>query len=70
MSDVNMYERVTIVLTKQEFDQLNRIARLELRRPRDQAAYMLRCLLRDLSKEKNIESDIIPDPEVIEEMTR
>ena len=39
------YERVTIVLTEHEMQALRNIAQQELRRPRDQAAYILRNVL-------------------------
>lgn len=39
------YERVTVVLTQDEMQRLRGIAQRELRRPRDQAAYLLRSVL-------------------------
>ncbi len=39
------YERVTVVLSEYEMNELRKIARSELRRPRDQAAYLLRRVL-------------------------
>jgi hypothetical protein len=41
------YERVTVVLNEDEMAKLRRIAQSELRRPRDQAAYILRLFLRE-----------------------
>lgn len=40
-----MFERVTIVLTGDEMARLRKLAQCELRRPRDQATYILRSVL-------------------------
>lgn len=39
------YERLTLVLTEQEMQELRRLAKQELRKPRDQVAYILRGVL-------------------------
>jgi hypothetical protein len=41
------YERFTVVLTEPEMKILRKLAQKELRRPRDQATYLLRTALLD-----------------------
>ena len=40
-----VYERITVVLTEHEMKKLRMLAQRELRRPRDQAAYIIRNAL-------------------------
>jgi hypothetical protein len=48
------YERVTVVLTEHEMEKLRKVAQRELRRPRDQAAFLLRrALLGETVEEKS-----------------
>lgn len=39
------YERITVVLTDQEMSKVRKLAQQELRRPRDQIAYMVKQVL-------------------------
>lgn len=45
-----IYEKITLVLTQDEMDALRKIAQSELRKPKDQAAYMLRKLIAEYSE--------------------
>ena len=42
---MNSYERLTVVLNESEMQQLRQAARADLRRPSDQARYLLRLAL-------------------------
>ena len=48
-----MYSRLTLVLTKNEMEQLRRVAQMELRRPRDQAKRILLDAIRQPTAGQN-----------------
>lgn len=52
------YERVTLVLTEHEMQELRRLAQRELRRPRDQAAYIIRRVLNGEQQSTNEKSAV------------
>jgi hypothetical protein len=56
-----IYDSITITLTQDEMNILRRMAQTELRKPKDQAAYMLRTMLKkdDSEAQAGIEPSLI-----------
>lgn len=51
------YARLTLVLNEHEMQALRRLAKQELRRPRDQVAYIVRNVLQQSAQVKKNSSD-------------
>jgi hypothetical protein len=60
---MNEFTRITVPLSQDEFYKLREVAAREYRHPREQARYLLRCILLDDGATKDNTSTVSLEPE-------